>query len=128
MKINNKMIGSRMTQTALLLGALLCAQNLKACWIAQPIACADGYSTGNCSGENPTYQDAYVTGASLHDVCVSSTNNDAALHCYTSDVPISCTYTIHVDACDGSSLDIPSPTNITVDTVFTSGQCSIGPV
>ena len=123
MKTNKKMIGSRMTRAALVLGVLLlCAQNLKACYTTLPEPCADGFTFGNCSGENPTFMDLYSTGASYYDVCAdagSHTSNTAS-SCNPS--PQICTFTVHYDGCDGSSSD--TPTSFSGYTDILSGTCS----
>jgi hypothetical protein len=122
MKTNNKMIGSRMTQTALLLGVLLCAQNLKACVTTLPEVCADGFWTGDCNGDNPNgYADYYVTGAAFYDDCVDAGSHSFGTGSSCDPSPFTCTYTVHVDNCDGSSEDVPE--SFTSHTYTLVGTC-----
>jgi hypothetical protein len=122
MKMTNKMIGSRMTQTALLLGALLCAQNLMACYVTLPEPCSDGLVSGNCSGESPTgFVYAQITGASSHDVCATASNSQNPSGSYTCDTTsIPCTATLVVFACDGSETDTPL--------TGTTTEATLGPI
>lgn len=122
MKLNPKKHGSRMTQTALLLCALLCAQNIMACWTVFDEPCADYFSTGNCSGESPSYQFAYSSGASYHAVCVDAGNhtNQTAERCQPqSNYP--CTWTLVLVLCDGSQMDVPM--NTSTDYAILFGSC-----
>jgi len=125
MKMNNKMIGSRMTRAALLLGVLSCAQNLKACWTSLPQPCVDYFQMGNCSGENQTYIDVYVTGASFVDTCANAGNhtNGTSQNCDQFGPVIPCTYTIHIDFCNGRSSDTSAPPS-TANEANLFGTCS----
>jgi hypothetical protein len=103
------MIRSRTTQAALLLGALLCAQNLIACYKTDPGPCLDGYVSGNCSGENPTFLYADINSASPHDTCAELANPNSPNGMMTCDenTSIPCTAALTVFYCDGSHTDTP---------------------
>ncbi len=127
MKKTNKMTRSRMTRTASLLGVLLCAQNLTACYIVLPNVCIDISYTGTCSGEYPTtYVDQYSTGASLASYCEFGSTGGlggvSGSSCDQSVTSKGCSYTLHTDYCDGSSSDVPE----TAGMILTSlkGKCS----
>lgn len=125
MKINNKLIGSRMTRAALLLGALLCAQNVKACWISVPVICTDWSINGDCSEDEP-YVDEYSIGASYHNVCsdVGPFYFQTSATCSDAGTSYPCTYTLHVDNCDGSSSDTPDqPVTPGVSQAVLGGSC-----